>query len=372
MLCCLGNPSEYAPLDGSGVSAYPGQRRQCQYQEPTQQALANTGGNALMAFDPSSTQSTGGHIVSVTVPEGVAPGQTIHVAAPDGSDQLVAAVIPQGMEPGATFIVEFPPVVPQGYTSTNSSSNTNGVPFVNPVGSKTEQTPSPTDIINQDLTLKPAVANPLFVHDHQSVSEPQCNSDSDKLLLVKVPPGTAPGATINVQPPGENFTVSAVVPPNTSEFHVSYTPTQRTVDPSPPLPSPPLIPPTIQEHPTNAPKNRVLVLVKVPPGTAAGTTIHVQVPGENRMIAAVVPPNVNAFHVSCTPKNKVETSTSDHRNTMSGQMIPTWNQNGITPATPPMSSRTGSTEFDTGGHSASNYHGGNNGGFSCNYTGNSI
>lgn len=46
-------------------------------------------------------------------------------------------------------------------------------------------------------------------------------------MLVKVPPGVSPGTTIQVQIPGENRMVSAQVPPEVSEFHVAYEPSQR-------------------------------------------------------------------------------------------------------------------------------------------------
>jgi hypothetical protein len=41
----------------------------------------------------------------VTLPEGVAEGQTIHVQAPDG--KINAIVVPPGFGPGSTFTVEF-------------------------------------------------------------------------------------------------------------------------------------------------------------------------------------------------------------------------------------------------------------------------
>ena len=43
--------------------------------------------------------------ISVTLPEGVNPGDTIHVQSPDG--RLNAIVVPDGMHAGSTFTVEF-------------------------------------------------------------------------------------------------------------------------------------------------------------------------------------------------------------------------------------------------------------------------
>lgn len=45
--------------------------------------------------------------ISVTLPEGVTEGQTIHVQAPDGA--VNAIVVPPGFGPGSTFTVEFAP-----------------------------------------------------------------------------------------------------------------------------------------------------------------------------------------------------------------------------------------------------------------------
>jgi hypothetical protein len=72
---------------------------------------------------------------TVTLPEGVSPGDTIHVQAPDG--RLNAIVIPPGMYPGSTFTVQFdsgpapvapppstyenPPVAPSAPVSTYAS-----------------------------------------------------------------------------------------------------------------------------------------------------------------------------------------------------------------------------------------------------------
>jgi hypothetical protein len=47
------------------------------------------------------------HLLSVTLPDGVSSGQTIHVQAPDG--RLNAIIVPPGMGPGSTFTVEFAP-----------------------------------------------------------------------------------------------------------------------------------------------------------------------------------------------------------------------------------------------------------------------
>jgi hypothetical protein len=45
-----------------------------------------------------------------------------------------------------------------------------------------------------------------------------------------------------------------------------------------------------------------LVKVKVPPNAQAGSVIHVQVPDENRIIEAQIPPNCSQFYVQYEPK----------------------------------------------------------------------
>lgn len=75
------------------------------------------GGNALvLGTSPNVTPQVGPSsaskplYVSVTLPEGVYPGDTIHVKSPDG--RINAICIPDGMYPGSTFTVEFADAVP--------------------------------------------------------------------------------------------------------------------------------------------------------------------------------------------------------------------------------------------------------------------
>mmetsp|Transcript_4557 Transcript_4557/g.6569 ORF Transcript_4557/g.6569 Transcript_4557/m.6569 type:complete len:176 (+) Transcript_4557:128-655(+) len=104
--------------------SYPGQR------PPKHQPYAPTGGfqngeakahfvqygagNALVLVDgpnPSSIQPqqavnpNKSEFIAVTLPEGVSPGDKIHVKAPDG--RLNEIIVPPGMYPGSTFTVQF-------------------------------------------------------------------------------------------------------------------------------------------------------------------------------------------------------------------------------------------------------------------------
>jgi hypothetical protein len=83
--------------------------------------------------------------------------------------------------------------------------------------------------------------------------------------------------------------ITAQVPPNVSEFLVSYDVGDQ--------PAPVVAAQTPQPSP-----GQKLVLVRVPPGTVPGTTLHISIPDEpGRIISAVVPPNVSEFHVSYVP-----------------------------------------------------------------------
>ena len=166
--------------------------------------------------------------------------------------------------------------------------------------------------LNPCASLGAATAPPRLSHSFGEC-KPLEEEEEQKVLLVRVPKGVFAGSTIHVEIPGENRTVAATVPEGAKSFHICYTP----------RPLPKLVPPTrlqMQVAPrpehkmqisTSEPEGRSLqystmagqqklLLVRVPPGTRAGTTIHVSVPDEpGRVLAAVVPAGgVHEFHVS--------------------------------------------------------------------------
>lgn len=53
----------------------------------------------------SNQLSPKNNLLSVTVPDGVNPGQEIRVSAPDG--RMITAVVPEGMKTGSTFMVSY-------------------------------------------------------------------------------------------------------------------------------------------------------------------------------------------------------------------------------------------------------------------------
>jgi len=343
MLCCLdsfSDPKEsYNRQTGDGVSDFPGKRR-----------FVKTGGNALAQAPPNQTiHNGGGQLISVTVPDGVSPGQTIKVSSPDG--KIVSAVVPSGVIPGSSFMVEFPG---QSTPAPNSHGPTPSAVSIS----------SPATEPGVQILTPPAATAPLQVSDQYS---PQT---TDKIVMVHVPPGVAPGSTLHVQVPGENRTIEAVVPPGVTQFHVKCPPSVVPVPPpevvATPLPIPipaPANSSTVGDIPfsmaldtpppssnyssrgVSAPSNNYspsqtiqatqhgqsMMKLQVPPGAAPGSTIHVQVPGEHRLIAAQVPHGgVSEFHVAYDPVTYNATATTTHTTAP-----PAVVSRPVTPAAPP-------------------------------------
>ena len=150
-----------------------------------------------------------------------------------------------------------------------------------------------------------AATAPPRISNSFAECKPVPDPEEQKILLVRVPKGVMAGSTIYVEIPGENRTVATTVPEGVKSFHICYTP----------RPLPKLVPPVTrrqmqvaprpehkirQSYPTESSGQQKLLLVRVPPGTRAGTTIHVSVPDEpGRILAAIVPAGgVQEFHVS--------------------------------------------------------------------------
>jgi hypothetical protein len=100
------------------------------------------------------------------------------------------------------------------------------------------------------------------------------------------------------------------VPPGVSQFHVAYEPRSTANKGNnngnnngnmiqQPMPV------------TNNNNGQKLILVRVPPNTAPGTTLHVEVPDEpGRILAAVVPPNASEFQVAYQPRTSANANAN--------------------------------------------------------------
>jgi hypothetical protein len=264
-------------------------------------------------------------------------GQTITVMAPDGS-RTVKASIPNGLRPGDSFLVRLakpirrdvgqgqadndihPPAQPkfgsalESWLSPLNDSQTTNINTTNCANQREEveqvesQTSKPLKIetldssnpsVETSTTPNPAESTDKKIHRQMS---------QQRLILVQVPAGMSGGQTMHVEVPGEGRTLSVQIPPNVETFHVSYTPRvqQTSADATAGQREAPFCQ---REAPygqnevllrQQSPTGQKLLLVRVPPGTPAGTTLHVSVPDEpGRILAAQVPPgNVSEFHVS--------------------------------------------------------------------------
>ena len=136
------------------------------------------------------------------------------------------------MQPGSMFQVNYPkqPSVP--IESATSFNNATSIPennncqtsneSANPFAQQQhhEHTANTTSSAQTNNTN---IDNSTTINDSNAASE----QNSKSMLLVKVPPGTAPYSKINVQIPGEDRYIEAVVPPNVDEFFVEYTVNQN-------------------------------------------------------------------------------------------------------------------------------------------------
>ncbi len=188
----------------------------------------------------------------VTVPNGVVGGQIIHVSHPDESGRLVRCEVPKGLNPGSTFYVKAPVMSPVVVAPSASSPAVTATPI-----------PPPT------VSFSP----PYSQRQSPIPSAPAYPISGNHVDLTTIPSPTA-----SPTPFSECLD---------DEYPSRYTPGMR--------PSP-------MATPVNNDDSELrLVKVVVPPGTQPGTTIHVQIPGENRLVAAQVPPNCTEFHVQYDP-----------------------------------------------------------------------
>lgn len=237
--------------------------------------------------------------------------------SPDGS-RTVKASVPAGLKSGDSFLVRLAKpeqLLPPSDAQPNFADALDN--WLSPKPQSAVVTPSHgrsdnslTEAVSPHMHM-PSKSSPHKVagqpvranvekaemRQENPASAPNSGQSNQKLMMVNVPPGMPAGSSLQVEIPGENRTIMAQVPPGgVKSFHVAYTPrsSHTRARAPPPQANSTLVP----RH--NSPKGQKLLLVRVPPGTPPGTTLHVSVPDEpGRILAAQVPPgNVQEFHVS--------------------------------------------------------------------------
>ena len=222
MFCCL---------DYGNTGSYPGNRG----------GYGSTGGNALSM--PQDYRMNTNETVLVTVPPNRKGGDEIIVSAPSG--KCIRAIIPQNMRCGDQFQVDIP-----------------NDPYNNTIGNEKQ--------VQTHLT-----------------NEPYKHQPSQAITPIPLPPPSAPEKDAGTVPIAQAVAIPEPEPQQ------SAPPVVDAFNPAPPQAPVPVVDPSKQ-----------LMLVKVPPGCAPGTILHVQIPGENRMVGAQVPPNVREFHVAYEPQSR--------------------------------------------------------------------
>jgi hypothetical protein len=108
----------------------------------------------------------------VTVPQGVNPGDTIHVQAPDG--RLNAVVVPPGMVSGSTFTVQFAASLPPTQVGTTASSNSMMMMMPTP----------PTKYENPPVAFSAPITNSSGWNDngHTGVASPHYATSSAQVI----------------------------------------------------------------------------------------------------------------------------------------------------------------------------------------------
>lgn len=222
-------------------------------------------------------------LTPVTVPKDVSGGKVIHVAHPDGSGRLIRAEVPPGLKSGNIFYVKAPKAsAPLPPKKTSYSPAVTATPM--PAPAKPSNPPSP----QQQSPVPSVEAYPIY-GDHIDVTTPP----HIDVTNMQTPPSSPPPFSHCLDEDFPNRYTPANAPPP-SPLAVGYQNNNS-------ISSPP------QQASSSGTR---MVKVAVPPGYLPGSTIHVQVPGENRLIAAQIPPNCREFHVQYDPKEPVSPGPS--------------------------------------------------------------
>lgn len=299
----------------------------------------------------------------MTCPPGVGAGQPLQVKSVDGT-RTITTIVPPGISEGQTFAVEFPSLNPapvvgeseRGVVGENKEKSLSDTldKWLTPQPENRDASPEGTAVETKDVVApeetpkdreQPEVEkSPSLIEQLESFLLPSNTNDAktdgekveaaekevdvtetdkvqdeaedqeesvaidtpeQKYLKVRIPRGMPVGSIMQVEIPGENRALAVTVPADASSFHVAYTPVpKRMMSPCPEMVRAPVTMPKaaapLTVTPSPVPPTQKLLLVRVPPGTEPGTTLHVSVPDEpGRILAAQVPPgNVPEFHVA--------------------------------------------------------------------------
>lgn len=228
MLSCLSSSTKYDPVDTMEQqrNAFPGTRREGKARPTPDQIekmnLVQTGGNALMRYDPETMSD----LVKVVVPPGCQPGEMVLVTAPDDKNRAVNVIIPRHCsKPGTSFLVQFPPP----HTTNNTT-----------IGSKSyDEKNMQMMLIDHDLSLKEGAvrSDPLkekLLGDEEErntrdvIDEDSANihnkDNEERIAFISVPPDAVPGTMMYTQLPGfdKRYLPVRVPKGNVSQFYVAY------------------------------------------------------------------------------------------------------------------------------------------------------
>jgi hypothetical protein len=211
MFCCL----------DFGTTDFPANRkREGNYQHTYAAPAADIG-------DPLSHHET----VSVTVPYNKYGGEEISVKPPKSGKSAIV-IIPHALRPGDKFLVDIPVVSEEMIPNYEGQIMSVPAPSAPPKDDvnhsdtifSTHSNTTSTDCWAAESSL-PKYSSPVSTPFLQPLHNGEMTSYGKRRLLVKVPPGVAPGMTIEIKIPEENNRIMQVkVPRNAKEFYVEYEP----------------------------------------------------------------------------------------------------------------------------------------------------
>jgi len=247
MFCCL----------DIGTTDFPANRRREGHFINTSGTFAGGGGGVTSGAAPLH------ETVTVIVPFNKYGGEEMSVVAPK-SGKTAMVMIPHALRPGEKFQVDIP--VASTGTSPEASSpppllvfeqqgnqcaDYNGFQYTHHQATQECNSHYTRDEGRQQIMSMPtpsapprydiySTSTPVFSHQQQSIgafsnysvaesslSKPLDNSEKYR-VLVKVPPGVAPGQTLEIKVPEDNNRILQVkVPHNIREFYVEYDPTNE-------------------------------------------------------------------------------------------------------------------------------------------------